>query len=55
MPHRFDGIELGAIRGQQTKMKAMSVTREPLLHFGSLVIRRIVMNQEDFLSAILLR
>ena len=54
MPNRFDGVVLGTIRRQRAKMKAMSVTTEPLLHFGGLVVRRVVMNEEDLLLAVAL-
>ncbi len=33
----------------------MAITREPLLDFGSFMIRRVVMNEEHFLSAVSLR
>src|SRR3989442_9197229 len=55
MPNRFDGVELRAVRRQQTQMKTMAVAREPLSYFGSLVVRRIVMNEEDFLLPVALR
>src|SRR5512145_1928817 len=54
VPYRFNGIELRTLRRQQTKVEAMPVIREPLLDFGSLVVRRIVMNKEDFLLAVTL-
>jgi hypothetical protein len=49
MPNGFDGIELGTIGRQQAQMKAMPIMREPLPHFGSLVVRGIIVNKEDFL------
>src|SRR5512137_682713 len=52
MPQRFDGIELRTVRRQQTKVEAMSVSREPLPHLGCFVVRRIVMDEEDFLLAV---
>jgi len=55
VPHRFDGVELWTVRRQQAKMEAMPIASEPLLHFWSLVVRRIVMNEEDFLPAVALR
>lgn len=54
VPYRFNGIELRTVRRQQTKVEAMPVVREPLLDFGSLVVRRIVMDKEDLLSAVAL-
>ena len=54
MPNRFDGIVLGTVWRQRAKMKAMSVATEPLLDFGGLVVRRVVMNEEDLLPAVAL-
>ena len=52
MPHRFDGVELRTVRRQQTKVETMSVRREPFPHLGRFVVRRIVMDEEDFLLAV---
>jgi len=54
VPNRFDGIVFRAVRWQRAKMKAMSVTREPLLHLGSGVVRGVVVNEEDLLFAVAL-
>lgn len=55
VPHRFDGVELWTVRRQQAKVEAMPVMREPLLHLGSFVVRRIIMDEEDFFLAVSLR
>lgn len=49
MPHGFDGVELWTVRRQQAKVETMPITREPLVHLRSFVVRRIIMNEEDLL------
>ena len=55
VPHRFDRVELWTVRGQQTKVEAMPVMAEPFLYFGSLMVRRIIMNKEHLLFAVTFR
>jgi hypothetical protein len=52
VPHWFNSIELRTVRRQQAKVETMSVTSEPLLHLRSLVVRRIIMDEEDLLFAV---
>jgi hypothetical protein len=55
VPQRFDRVELRAVPGQRTQVKAMTVAPQPLSHLGSPVVRRVVVDQEDFLPSVPLR
>lgn len=55
MPERFDRVELRAVLGQRTQVKAMTVAPQPLSHLGSPVVGRVVVDQEDFLLPVALR
>jgi hypothetical protein len=55
VPYGFDGVELWTVRWQQAKMETVSIVREPLSDFWSLMVRRIVMNKEHLLFAVAFR
>ena len=55
VPDRFDGVEFWAVGWQQTKMEAMSVMGQPLAHLWSLVVRRVIVDEENLLMTIPLR